>query len=156
MGSFYFDTSALVKLYIEEDGTSEVLRIAEDLERNRLVILDIAQVEFRSAVRQREREGDIAATDAAGILDQFDQDSASAYLVQPLNAKVQQEAVRLLDAHPLPAPGSLHLAGCLVACASVPPPVTFVCADEGLCVAARREGFRVLNPIKEVAAAAID
>lgn len=154
MGSFYFDTSALVKLYVEEEGTPEVLRVAEDLEKNRLVILDVAKVELRSAVRQRERDGDIPQDLAAGVLEQFGQDLAAAYIVQPVNVNVLQEATHLLDAHPLSAHAALQLAGCLVACASVPQPVTFVCADEDLCTSARREGFRVLNPVKAKAAAA--
>ncbi len=158
MGSFYFDTSALVKLYFEEEGTPEVLRIAEDQEKNRLVILDIAQVELRSAVRQRERDGDIPQDLVASVLESFDQDLGSAYIVQPMNANVLQEATHLLDAdaHPRSAHAALHLAGCLVACANVPQPVTFVCADEDLCTSARREGFRVLNPVKAGAAAATE
>lgn len=154
MSSFYFDTSALVKLYVEEEGTPEVLRIAESVEKNRLVMLDFAQVELHSAIRLRERDGDIPETVASGVLDQFGQDLASTYIVQHINANVLQEATRLLDAHPLPAHAALQLAGCLVACASVPPPVIFVCADEGLCASARREGFRVLNPMKAGTAAA--
>ncbi len=149
MKSFYFDTSALVKLYVEEEGSDKVLSIAEDRERSRLVVLDIARIELRSAVRQRQRDGDIDEADAAALLKQFDQDGVAAYVIQPLNANVMQEAARLLDKHPLKTQEALQLAGCLVACASVPPPVAFVCADSELCESAQREGFRVLNPMQE-------
>ena len=149
MKSFYFDTSALVKLYVAEEGSDEVLSIAEDPERNRLVVLDLSRIEFRSAVRQRQRDGDIDEADAAAMIKRFDQDGVAAYVVQPLSAQVMQEAARLLDKHSLKAQDALQLAGCLVACASVPPPVTFVCADGELCASARSEGFRVLNPVKQ-------
>lgn len=149
MKSFYFDTSALVKLYVEEAGSDKVLSVAEDREKNRLVVLDISRIEFLSAVRQRQRDGDIDEADATAMVKQFDQDGGAAYVIQPLDAKVMQEAARLLDKHPLKAQEALQLAGCLVACASVPSPVTFVCADSDLCASARSEGFRVLNPVTE-------
>ena len=113
MKSFYFDTSALVKLYVEEEGSDKVLSIAEDRERSRLVVLDIARIELRSAVRQRQRDGDIDEADAAALLKQFDQDGVAAYVIQPLNANVMQEAARLLDKHPLKTQEALQLAGCL-------------------------------------------
>ena len=148
MKSFYFDTSALVKLYVEEAGSDAVLQIAEDREKNQLVMLELSRIELRSAVRQRQRNGDIEEANAAAILRQFEQDSAAAYVIQ-LDTNVMQEAARLLDKHPIKGQEALQLAGCLVACTSVPPPVTLVCADSDLCDSARQEGFRVLNPVQD-------
>jgi len=55
MAVYYLDTSALVKLYVQELGTDVVLSLTGDLEEDRLAILDLARVEFRAAVRRRER-----------------------------------------------------------------------------------------------------
>ena len=60
MSSFYLDTSALLKLYVEEEGTARVLSLARGDEENRLIILDLTLIEARSAIRRREREGDIS------------------------------------------------------------------------------------------------
>ena len=147
MASFYFDTSALIKLYIEEEGTTEVLHLAEDLDGDRIVILDVALLESRSAVRRREREGDISGPDANRILKQIDEDGSLIYLVQPSISAVIEEAARLLDSHPLRTLDALHLAGCLTARHSVPAPLTFVCADARLCKAADFEGLNTLNPL---------
>ena len=53
MASYCFDTSALIKLYIEEEGTAAVLDIAGGLAGDHLVILDITLLESRSAIRRR-------------------------------------------------------------------------------------------------------
>ena len=35
MASYFFDTSALIKLYIEEEGTDEVMNLADNLNGDR-------------------------------------------------------------------------------------------------------------------------
>lgn len=147
MESFYFDTSALIKLYIEEDGSDQVINLLESLGDGRVFILDVTLLESRSAVRRREREGDISGPDAIRILNQIEEDGASLYLVQPVNPAVIEEAARLIDAYPLRTYDALQLAGCLTVRPSAPGPVTFACADSRLCEAARLEGLGTLNPI---------
>ena len=149
MASFYFDTSALIKLYIEEEGTEIVLDLAEDDDSHQIVILDIALLESRSAVRRRERDGDISEPDANRVLRQIEDDGSSLYLVQPLSSAVIEEAARLIDSHPLRAIDALQLAGCVVVRYSVPPPLTFVCADVRLCEVAGFEGLTTLNPLAD-------
>ena len=146
MASFYFDTSALIKFYIEEEGTAQILHLAETLDGDQIVVLDVTLLESRSAVRRREREGDISGPDANRILKQIDQDASSLYLVQPLSSAVIEEAARLSDLHPLKAYDALQLAGCLVIRHSMPP-VTFVCADVRLCKVSGLEGLTTLNPL---------
>ncbi|MDD9993251.1 MAG: type II toxin-antitoxin system VapC family toxin [Rhodospirillales bacterium] len=147
MASVYLDTSALLKLYIEEDGADPVTHIVEDAEDNQVVILDLTKVEARSAVRRRERGGDITGPDADRILSQIEDDASALFLVQPSTSAVMEEAARLIDRHPLRAYDALQLAGCLVVGESMPEPVTFVCADARLCEAAVNEGLATLNPV---------
>ena len=71
MANVYLDTSALVKLYVEEEGTERVVGLTEELDCSQAIILDVTLLESRSAVRRREREGDIAAADADRILKQI-------------------------------------------------------------------------------------
>ena len=147
MASVYLDTSALIKLYVEEEGTARVLGLVAGTDGGQAVILDLALIECRSAVRRREREGDISRADADRILDRLEVDASSSYLVQPSNSAVIEEAARLIDRYPLRAYDAIQLAGCVVVRAGVPAGVTFVCADVQLCVAAGQEGLAVLNPI---------
>ena len=97
MTSVYLDTSALIKLYIEEEGTERIAGIVEEADDGRLVILYLTPIEARSAIRRREREGDIAATDAQRVLKQIEDDCSTFFLTQPLSPPVMEEAARLID-----------------------------------------------------------
>ena len=147
MASVYLDTSAVIKLYIEEEGTARVVALTEDGGGVQVVILDIALLESRSAIRRREREGDISGSDADRILKQIEEDASSSFLLQPSTSAVMEEAARLIDWHPLRTYDALQLAGCLVVRRGVPGPLTFVCADTRLCEAASLEGLTTLNPL---------
>ena len=147
MTSVYLDTSALIKLYVEEEGTEQVVEATQDAADGRVIIVDLTPLEARSAIRRREREGDISATDADRVLRQIENDCSMSFLMQPSTTAVIEEAVRLIDRHPLRAYDALQLAGCLVVRDGMPGPVTFVCADTRLCDAAGLEGLETLNPV---------
>ena len=147
MASVYLDTSALLKLYIAERGTERVIEAAEGAADGRIVILVLTPLEARSAIRRREREGDIAAADVNRVLRQIEDDCSTLFLTQPLSSPVMEEAARLIDRHPLRAYDALQLAGCLVVREGMGKPVTFVCADARLCEAATDEGLKTLNPL---------
>ena len=148
MASVYLDTSTLIKLYVEEEGTAALLDLTEAFGDGPIIILDVSLLEARSAIRRREGEGDISGPDANRILKQIDEDRSSLYLVQPSSSAVIEEAARLLDSHPLRTYDALQLAGCLTDGHSVPAPLTFVCADRRLCQAAGFEGLTILNPLE--------
>ncbi len=147
MTSVYLDTSALIKLYVEEVGTEQVVEAMQDAVDGRVIIVDLTPLEARSAIRRREREGDISAADADRVLRQIENDCSMSFLMQPSTSAVMEDAARLIDQYPLRAYDALQLAGCLVVRDGMPGPVTFVCADTRLCDAARHEGLEALNPI---------
>ena len=72
MALYYLDTSALVKLYVREAGTEQLLRLASRRANHRFAVLTITQVEFRSAIRKRERAGDIDNSVATDLINRFD------------------------------------------------------------------------------------
>ena len=147
MTSVYLDTSALIKLYVEEVGNEQVVEAMQDAVDGRVIIVDLTPLEARSAIRRREREGDISAADADRVLRQIENDCSMSFLMQPSTSAVMEDAARLIDQYPLRAYDALQLAGCLVVRDGMPGPVTFVCADTRLCDAARHEGLEALNPI---------
>lgn len=147
MGNVYLDTSALVKLYIEETGTARVLAAVDAAEGAQVIITDISRVESRSAIRRRERASDVSGTEANQILKQIERDVSSFFVVQPTSSALLEEALRLIDRYPLRAYDAVQLAGCLVVRDSLSGPVTFVCADAQLCQAAEQEGLTTLNPL---------
>ena len=143
----WIDTSALVKLYIEEEGTDRAIEAVPDTDRSRAVILDLALLEARSAIRRRQREkGGISRADADRALRHLEEDAASIFEVQLSNAPVLREAARLIDRHPLRAYDATQLAGCRLVSRFAPDAWKFVCADADLCDVAALEGLAVENP----------
>ena len=57
--------------------------------------------------------------------------------------RLRERAGRVLRAHPLRAVDALQLAAALVWCDDAPSEETFVCLDDRLRDAARREGFMI-------------
>ncbi len=149
MSVYYLDTSALVKLYVREPGTDQMLRLADPAGGHTLAVLGLTRVEFRSAVRQRERAGDVARNIADNLIDSMDRHLANFFLVQPITDLVIQEAAALLDRNALRAYDAVQLAGCIMLRARLGRHATFVCSDRQLLKAAEDEGMTVLDPSVE-------
>ena len=62
------------------------------------------------------------------------------------SARLRQTAERLLRVHPLRAADALQLAAAIVAADGDPETMAFMTLDERLALAARREGFPVVEP----------
>lgn len=146
MALYFLDTSALVKLYVQEPGTDRLLPLIGDRPQNRLAVLAISLVEIRSAIRRRQRAGDIDASVAAAILENVQSHMETRFIRQPVNDTVIDTALEMIDRYALRAYDALQLAGCLVLCAIAAEAFTFVCADHRLLEAARSQELRVLDP----------
>jgi len=147
LASYYIETSALVKLYVREAGTDNMLRLAQTCGPRKMTVLALSRVEFRAALRRRERAGDIEAGIGHALRSRFDSHWEEQFLIQSVTEMVLADAVLLIDKHPLRAYDAVQLAGCLVFCSRTgPEPVVFVSADRDLLAAAEIEGVTVLDP----------
>jgi predicted nucleic acid-binding protein len=145
---YYLETSALVKLYVRESGTERVLALANRTTENRLAILALTQVEFRSAVRRRERNGEIPRLIATQLLEAFKRHLEQRFVSQMINDFVLDVASALVDRHALRAYDAVQLAGYVALRGSTGTDVpVFVCSDHALLEAARVEGIPVLDPV---------
>ncbi len=147
MALYYLETSALVKLYVQEPGSDRLLQIAKNSQENRLAVLALSPVEARSAIRRRERAGDIDPKTAALILDRLRQHMEAVFIRQGLTDTVLDSAMEMIDRYALRAYDAIQLAGCLTlkTAAGTDLP-TFVCSDQQLLEAARSELLAVLDP----------
>ena len=143
---FFLDTSALVKLYVQEPGTDRLLPLFSDQPDNRFAVLAISVVEFRSAIRRRQRAGDINASAATAILESVQSHMETRFIRQMINETVIDTALEMIDRYALRAYDSVQLAGCLVLSAIAEEAYTFVCSDHLLLEAARSEQLTVLDP----------
>jgi predicted nucleic acid-binding protein len=144
---YYLETSALVKLYVYEPGTERLLALAASDAGHRFTILSIAQVEFRSAIRRRQRSGEIPASTADELIESFQRHSEGKFLIQPFSDSLIDLALALIDGYALRGYDAMHLAGyMLLRSSSGTEGPTFVCSDKALLSAARNEGCAVLDP----------
>lgn len=116
-------------------------------ELNLLTVLSITPVEFRSALRRRERRGDIENEVAEQILQAFAGHLETRFLQQPLTDMVLGTAMKLIDSHGLRAYDAMQLAGCLaLRTSSDESEPVLVCADKSLTDVARDEELQTLDP----------
>lgn len=149
MATYYLETSALVKLYVSEPGTDRMLRLARTWGRRKAAVLALSRVEFRAAIRRRERSGDIGGDSGQVLRRRFDNHWQEQFLIQPVTETVLADAVLLIDKHPLRAYDAMQLAGCMVCRGQTgTDPVVFVSADRDLLAAAENEGVTVLDPTR--------
>jgi predicted nucleic acid-binding protein len=123
----YFDTSALVKRYIDEPGRREVLRL---LRRNECVTSAVLPVELRSGLRRRVVDGSIDATRLPAILQHVAVDRTYWTLVE-VGIDVLARAEALVAAHPIRTLDAIHVASAQLFAARVSIlGLTFVSADK--------------------------
>ena len=147
MGLYYLETSALVKLYVREPGSERLLRLAARINNHRFAVLALSRVEMHSAIRRRQREGDIDAAIADRLLSQFEQHLESRFIKQALNDQLIDLATSLVKRNALRAYDAVQLAGCLMLKEnSATDEPSFVCSDQRLLQAAEMERLACLDP----------
>jgi predicted nucleic acid-binding protein len=107
----------------------------------------LALIEVRSAIRRRQRTGDISTVDAELAIAALVNESRRV-IEQPITAVVVQHASALVDRQDLRALDSLQLASALVARGSLQENdrIQFIASDQKLLSAAKAEGFDVWDP----------
>ena len=102
----YFDTSALVKRYVDEPGRREVQQL---LRRHDCVTSAILPVELRSALRRRVAERTLDSSRVSEILKRVAADRAY-WTVIEVGAEVLRGAEALVSVHPLRTLDAIHVA----------------------------------------------
>jgi hypothetical protein len=150
MAVYFVDSSALVKRYINEIGSTWVLSLFDPTLNNDVLIAAITGVEIVAAITRRARGGSISAMDAMAACTQFRSDLQPEYQVVEITENIINSAMALAEAHGLRGYDAVQLAAgreinalCI---ASGLPPVTFVSADNELNTAAASDGLLIENP----------
>ena len=137
----FWDASALIPLCLYERETPSLKRLVQADQS--IVAWWASPIECLSALARLRR---------AETLSIEEEEQAHAILralmagwteVEP-SEPVREQAARVLRLHPLRAADSLQLAAALVWCQGDPSHCEFVCLDQRLREAGRREGFSVL------------
>ena len=93
----YWDSSALVKLYVQELDSTEFRELA--VNANRVATGSLTRHEVRTVFRRREAEGVLPSGEAAALYDELTADIAAADIViQPETADMEREFGTVLEA----------------------------------------------------------
>ncbi|MGZ8443903.1 MAG: type II toxin-antitoxin system VapC family toxin [Candidatus Binatia bacterium] len=141
----YLDTSALVKLYVVEDGSSLVRRFVAEAETVATSL--VTYVEARAALSRRRREGILAVPDYNRILREFN-DEWKRYFVMDITNPLVKNAAMLAELHALRGYDAIQLASAESFREKINDPVVFGCWDSRLEAAARRQGLQLLRPVQ--------
>lgn len=149
MSCYFLEATAFAKLFVQEPGTDALIRLMETVEDNRKLIAASAPIEVYSAIRKRERAGDISSADAAAAFEIL-RIEAARMVQEPLNPAVLEAARQLLDRTKLRWTDALQLGAALVAREMFRgTEIIFVSASPQLLEAARAEGFQALDPVRD-------
>lgn len=147
MTCYFLESSAFAKLFILEQGSEPLILLLEKVDDPQKLVSALASLEVRSAIRRRQRAGDILPADANRALHNLDAEILR-IVQQPVSPAVIDVAELVLDSHPLRAMDALHLATCVVMRDTLQvSDICFVSSDDSLLKAASVEQFPVLNPL---------
>jgi len=136
----YLDTSALVKLYVEEEGSARVRKAVNSAEES--ITSVVAYAESRAALARARRERMLTPQSHRAAVAAFDADWGALAIVR-LEEELARRAGALAEKHALPGFDAIHLASALASISGVEG-AAFACFDERLGKAARREGLRAI------------
>jgi len=147
---YYLDTSALVKRYIQEAGTTWLIDITDPVANHDLYIVRITGPEMIAAFFRKVRMQEMTNADASRATANFKTDFANQYQIVEITSDLadramnlaQQYGLRGYDAVQLAAASELHT----VRNSMGLPPLTFISADNNLNTAARADGMMTEDP----------
>jgi predicted nucleic acid-binding protein len=137
----FIDSSALVKCYLEERGTTWVNELVSS-PRTNFYIAHLTGVEVAAAIARR-----VPARQARTLINEFRTDFTTDFAVIRITDDLIEHAMTLAVKHKLRGYDAVQLAAGMVVLESVSTgDVTFVASNAELLKAAQAEGFLIADP----------
>ena len=147
---YFLDTSALIKRYIPEIGTTWIQALTARSPGHMLFISRITAVEMMSAIARRQRESRLTIDQAKQLRLAFQQHFISQYQIVEITPNIITLAGTLCDRQALRAYDSVQLASAkslLPVIGQLPDTnLTFLTADDRLLKAAQSGTLIAINP----------
>lgn len=153
MSNYYFDASALVKRYVDEEGSIWVRQITDAQIQNNIMVAEItlAEVAAAFAAQCRSPKG-ITERQRDRAVSRFLQDCHEHFVLLPIDRLVIDRAVELTQTHRLRGYDAVQLAVALVTNDTLIvhglASLVFVAADKDLLKAASTENLPIKNPLQ--------
>ena len=140
MATYYLDSSALAKRYVQETESLWVQTITDPAAGHNILIVRLTLIEITSAITRRGRGGTIPPGDVTTILGQFREEAAGGFVILDVTPVLIDDAVQIAERHALRAYDAVQLAAGLdlqqQSLTAGRGPITFVSSDVELNLAA--------------------
>ena len=150
MAVYYLDTSALVKRYAQEQGTSWMLSLTDMAAEHDLYTVRVTGPEMIAALSHKARTGEVSQDEARRSAKSFRADWQQQYQIVELTALIADRAMELAETYGLRGYDAVHLASALtlqqMRRAMDLPSLTFISADVQQRDTAIAEGLPVEDP----------
>ena len=148
MPVYYLDTSAIVKRYLEEQGTEVMDRLLDDTgPHNSFYTSWLSILELTSAILRLANGGRLTRDAADTVLARFRQVIGETILLWPVDDSILRAALAVVERHQLHSGDAVHLATAATIFRLAPDAETIlVSSDRELLEAAMGSGMGVLNP----------
>jgi predicted nucleic acid-binding protein len=150
MASYYLDTSALVKRYLQEAGTNWVVQLTDPAQGHDLSTGRLTGPELVAAIVRKVNPQLTLAVDVAQAIADVRFDWDHQYQIVEMTAEVADRAMRLAEHHRLRGYDAIHLAAALLVRDALQAQgvtgLTFISADLEQATAARAEGLLTDDP----------
>jgi len=150
MPAYFFDSSALVKRFAQEQGSAFVLSLLRPSAKNRLYAARITEVEVCAALSRRRKGNTISVAQAVKGIGRLRNDLSRRFTQVAISEAVIGEASRVAETLALCGYDAVQLAAAMSAnnerLTSGLFPLIIVSSDGELNDAARAEGFGVEDP----------
>lgn len=141
----YFDSSALVKRYLNEEGSKKVKAIIADSEI--IATSKLAYPEILSAFIRKSRNGEVPEKILKRAVNKFETDW-DYFIIIDFQNELLSIIKDLILRYPLKGADSIHLSSALWLKHTIKEDITFVASDKTLIDVAQSEMLKVINPQK--------
>ena len=148
MPIFYLDTSAIVKRYLDEQGTNVMDRLLDGAgPDSEFYTSSLSNLEFTSVITRFAKGQRLNRESASIVLARFRGDMADIYKMWPLDASILTLALTVVETHALRSADAIHLATASTIFSLAPESeAILVSSDRELLSAAANSGMGVLDP----------
>jgi predicted nucleic acid-binding protein len=134
VAAFFFDTSAVLKRYVQETGTPGVQAMAASAAGHSLIVVRITLAETIAAITRRERNSSISSQGAATAHAGFQLDFARQYIIVEVSAGPVAQAAMLARSYAVQLAAALEIH-------AADPSLTLLSADLEIIAAATAAGL---------------
>ncbi len=150
MSAYFFDSSGLVKRYLNETGSNWVIGLFKPSAKNTTLVARIAGVEVVSAIARKRKGVKITPINAQKSISRFQRYFRQRFVKISLTPQLTENAMKIADKYELRGYDAVQLASAIEANnlrqINGLSSIIFISSDNALNSAAKSEGLTIDNP----------